>query len=305
MTRTIYAAPAVEPVTLAEVKTHLGLDSGTFADNTASLQSIAPGLKSIADNFTIHAGTSVEVLGYTAAVSLVAGTNGATGTVDVKIQDSDNGSTWTDWYSFTQVTTSNDEQTFTVNYTGVKRYVRAVAKVLLAQCSFGVNVTRYAAVSTEDSLLTTLITVARERVEYVTRRALITQTWDFFFDSWQEFVLPLPVLQSVTSITYTDVDGASTVWAGTEYTVDTTTYKGRVCLGYGKSYPSVSLHPVTPIAIRAVVGYGLAVPASIKAAMLLLVGHWYENREATTALDLKYVPMGVDALLAPYRVLEF
>jgi hypothetical protein len=44
------------------------------------------------------------------------------------------------------------------------------------------------------------------------------------------------------------------------------------------------------------------VPAAIKAAMKLAIGHWYENRESVvvgvTAMTL---PMAFDALIGPYR----
>ena len=92
-----YAAPAIEPVSLDELKLHLRLDSGSFADNVGETQSIAPGSHAIANDYTTHVGAAVEVIGYQAIVLLQCGTNGATGTVDVKVQDSDDNVTWTDW----------------------------------------------------------------------------------------------------------------------------------------------------------------------------------------------------------------
>ncbi|RTR01943.1 head-tail connector protein [Halomonas nitroreducens] len=47
---------------------------------------------------------------------------------------------------------------------------------------------------------------------------------------------------------------------------------------------------------------GLVLDDDLTTAMLLLVGHWYENRESvvlgTIASDL---PMAVDALIGPYK----
>ncbi|MDX1101772.1 phage gp6-like head-tail connector protein [Sinorhizobium medicae] len=52
-------------------------------------------------------------------------------------------------------------------------------------------------------------------------------------------------------------------------------------------------------------GQGVAtaapVPASIKHAALLLIGHFYNNREAVSAERLANVPLAVDMLLAPHR----
>jgi len=47
------------------------------------------------------------------------------------------------------------------------------------------------------------------------------------------------------------------------------------------------------------------VPATIKTAILLMVANWYENREASTPLDLKKVPSGIEMLLWQERVLDF
>lgn len=43
------------------------------------------------------------------------------------------------------------------------------------------------------------------------------------------------------------------------------------------------------------------VPPALKAAILLLVGHWYHNREAATDGAMSVLPMAVDALVSPYR----
>lgn len=59
---------------------------------------------------------------------------------------------------------------------------------------------------------------------------------------------------------------------------------------------------VTTVRYRA--GYAAdAVPAPIRHAILLMVGHLYENRMAVTAAThMGAMPLGVDALLSPYRV---
>lgn len=41
----------------------------------------------------------------------------------------------------------------------------------------------------------------------------------------------------------------------------------------------------------------------IKTAMLLMVGHWYGNREATVVgVSASKLPLSVDSLLKPYRI---
>ena len=55
--------------------------------------------------------------------------------------------------------------------------------------------------------------------------------------------------------------------------------------------------------VRFICGYGAAgaVPQAIKQAMLLLIGHYFNNREQTiTGVMATEIPQGADALLAPY-----
>lgn len=42
-------------------------------------------------------------------------------------------------------------------------------------------------------------------------------------------------------------------------------------------------------------------PSSVELAQLLLIGHFYENREATGSDDIAAHDIGVDRLIAPYR----
>lgn len=313
----LVTGPTIEPITSAELKLHLRLDSGSFADNIDETQSIAPGSKAIADNYTTHVGTKVEVLGYTALVIFQAGTNGATGTVDVKIQESEDDVTWTDWATgaFTQVTTANDNATYEKAYTGTKRYIRTVAKVLLAACEFGTSVIRLTATSVEDDLLTAIITAAREHVEDVTRRGLLTQTWDYFLDAWPSgdaIKLPFGNLASVTSVKWKATDGTeTTLTVTTDYLVETNGDQcGRIVLPYGKSWPSGSLYPSNPITVRFVCGWTTAalVPYKIKAGLKMVCTDLYENRESQLAHAAAISSQGftenktVDRLLASARL---
>lgn len=42
-------------------------------------------------------------------------------------------------------------------------------------------------------------------------------------------------------------------------------------------------------------------PEPITQAILLLVGHWYNQRESVSGMQMYEVPMGVEALVKPYR----
>lgn len=278
-------APTIEPVTLAEVKSYLRIDSGTMADTIASAQSIAPGDHVVAAAYSLE-GTGVDVQGYGALVMLDSGTNGTNGTVDVKIQESDDNVTYTDWTggAFTQVTTSNDNAIQEKQYTGTKRYIRAVATVAVATCDFGVSVVKKAAYSDEDTLLTSLITTARIEAERYLNRAIITQTWYFYFDDFpagDRMRLGKGSLQSVTSVKYTDTDATVNTFSTDYWEARTNAVPGEIVLKYGQSWPSTTLKTVDPIVVEAVVGYGAttaSVPENVRQAILIHINDLYEHR---------------------------
>lgn len=158
----------------------------------------------------------------------------------------------------------------------------------------------------DDTLITSLITAARTYAERVLRRALISQTWDLTLDEWPDgnaITIPLPPLQSVTSLKYTDDDGTVNTMSSSWYIVDTASTPGRLVLKDDYSWPSDDLREAMPIVVRFVAGYGAAgssVPGTILTAIKLLIGHWYENREAQGG-----VPEAVDLLLWPDRVIGY
>ena len=308
----LYTAPTIEPITLAELKMHLRVDSETLDGNLTLTQCFAYASHAIANNYTTHVGTGVDVLGKQAEVLVHHGTNGATGTVDTKIQESDDNVTWTDFTdgAFTQVTTANDNTDYKKQYTGSKRYIRTASKVLMAACEFGTSILVNAATTAEDDLLTAIITTAREHVEDVTRRALLTQTWDYFLDCFPAGdAIPLPFgnLQSITSFSYKEGAGTSTTLTlTTDYLVETNGEGiGRIVLPYGKTWPSPSTYyPSNPITVRFVCGWTTAalIPKRIITAVKMVCADLYEARGEPTLGLTVHENKTVDRLLWPMRL---
>lgn len=162
----------------------------------------------------------------------------------------------------------------------------------------------------ENALITNLIVAAREYVETVTRRQLVTATWVYTlpqFPAGRIIQLPKPPLSSVTSIQYVDASGDTQTFASGYYTVYTDTEPGYIELDQNENWPS-TYGDTEDVTITYVAGYGGAssVPEAINVAIKLLASHWYEFREPVIAGTIvANVPNTVDALLWQYKVIEF
>lgn len=167
------------------------------------------------------------------------------------------------------------------------------------------------AYTADDAYITALITLAREYVELVTNRKLITQTWKYYPEHWpcRDYIdIPFGKLQSVTSIAYYDTDGSATTLSASKYIVESATDPGRVVLAYGETWPSDALYPSNPIHIQFVCGYGLAgstVPTPIIQAIKIMVSDMYEQRESAIVGRSVLITKVIDNLLFPYRLWSF
>lgn len=157
----------------------------------------------------------------------------------------------------------------------------------------------------DDTLITSLIEAVREHADGAAGwlgRAIITQTWTLKLDAFSDQItIPLPPLQSVTSVKYIDTDGTEQTLASSVYQV-VSGEPARLVLAYGQSWPSTRTEP-DAVRIEFVAGYGVAVavPETIKAALLLHLGTLYRDRESTGNAQSE-LPMAYNALLMPLKV---
>jgi len=302
---TLKTPPATEPVTLSEIKDYLKVsDYGDTCSGITIEESILIATRSPS---TVN-GDSVDVLGYTAIVELSVGEVLATGTLNVKVQESNDNATWVDYYSFTQVTPANDNQTFKYEYAGDKQYIRVVAVSTLANATYSANIILNQGYSDEDTYLTSLITAAREYCEEYQNRAYITQTWELGLDEFpDEIEIPKGKLQTIDSIKYTDSDNVTTTLAATEYVVSTRGILGRVVPAYSKTFPSFVESPLDAVIVTFTCGYGddaSDVPEKVKQAIKLLISHWFTNRTPidNTRNEPKEISFTLSALLWQDRI---
>lgn len=133
-------------------------------------------------------------------------------------------------------------------------------------------------------------------------RCIVTQTWKQEFDDFAQILrLPMPAA-TISSITYLDDDGVTTTTVtNTNYALQHDALGSYVRFIDDYSAPS-GLYETKAWVVTFTAGYGVAaaVPAAIKAAVLLLTAHLFHNREAVGEA-LAELPMGVSALVAPYR----
>lgn len=156
-------------------------------------------------------------------------------------------------------------------------------------------------------------------------RCLVEQTWVLNLDrfpragersglghDWRELMLPLSPLIAVDSVVYTDPTGAQQTLDPTTYVVRTGN-RAAIALRSGQCWPQTSCDPRSvQITFRA--GYAAKgdnaepdpadVPRPIVAALKLMVGDLYENREAVVVAESRVTQIvnpTADRLLGPYR----
>jgi uncharacterized phiE125 gp8 family phage protein len=159
----------------------------------------------------------------------------------------------------------------------------------------------------EDALISSLIVTSRLHIEAALGLALLTQTWSYFIDAWprsREVVLPLKPVQAVSTVRVWAQEGTSQMLSADAYTLDGDGKPPRLVLSRSAAPPAPG-RSASGIEIAFSAGYGDTgsdVPAPIRQALLLLVGHWFENREPHRAnMSGTEIPHMVSALLAPYR----
>lgn len=179
----------------------------------------------------------------------------------------------------------------------------AAEPVLLAHAKLHLRVDHIA----DDDLITSLITAAREAAEHITGRALITQTWERVLDAFPSSdrieLGKLPVA-SITSITYVDAAGDSTVMDPADYALDYATAdavrRAKTVTAWPNTYDTANA-----VRVRFVAGYGedgTSVPRAIVSWMLLRISTLYKLREEIIAgVSVAELPGGyAERMLDPF-----
>ena len=159
----------------------------------------------------------------------------------------------------------------------------------------------------DDALIASLIAAARGHVEALSRRALLTQSWRFVLDAWPvdgRFAPRIGPLRSVIAARVFDAANHSSAIDAATFVVDAA---ANVIASPCWSLPLPG-RLAAGIELDLQLGYGANaadVPDALRQAIRMLVAHWYENRGlAALGATVAVLPAGVDALIAPYRMLS-
>lgn len=159
----------------------------------------------------------------------------------------------------------------------------------------------------EDNLLDGLIDAATAHFdgEGTLGRAMITQSWAEWVCQAPGWVrLSVGPFQSLTSVEYYDTDNALQTATLSDFETRLDGDFSWVKPKTDFTWPAAYLRE-DAIKITYVTGFGdsrTSIPASIRQAILMTAGHWYENRIAVTEGNFKELPMAVAALISNERV---
>jgi uncharacterized phiE125 gp8 family phage protein len=157
----------------------------------------------------------------------------------------------------------------------------------------------------EDGLISSLISAATSMLDGysgILGRCLVTQTWQVTADSFSRCIrLPFPATD--VAIEVRDSSGSTDVVSASDYSLLQDERGSYIRFNDDYSYPT-DLAEVAAVSIELEAGYGdpADVPAAIRQAILLLVAHWFANREAVNVGNItSALPFAVDALITPFR----
>ena len=170
----------------------------------------------------------------------------------------------------------------------------------------------------DDTLISLYRDAAIEHVENVTRRTLPLSQFDMSVPQFEPVIsLRSPPVRAVSNITYDNGTERVSI-PSTDYTVNTDyewvwikpktvwptgcDLQMHVIAGYGTIATALTGYAYTFPFVFGGLEDAFPIPSPLKLACLLLIAHWYANREETmTGASIGKIPAGVDAILFSYR----
>lgn len=197
-----------------------------------------------------------------------------------------------------------------------------VEPITLAEAAQHLRIDAYGSPATylDEELIEALIPASREYIEFLSGLALAPQVVEISgrcFSGMSRWIpdLGIPLMTApvngVTSVTYKDSDGADATMDPADYLLDNTCEVPVLYPAYGVTAWPTGREQAGAVRIRMQVGYDAVggsppeniIPYSLLAAMKLVLGALYENREEINVGNLvSRIPLGVQTLVERYRI---
>jgi len=154
----------------------------------------------------------------------------------------------------------------------------------------------------DDFLVENLISAARENAEQYTNLTISPCTYQMQTVVDKDYVsLQTFPVTSVASVTYVDGDGVTQTVAPSTYTINNYYRPSRLYF--------TGAIPPNEVTIQFTAGYtdrqninNFPTPSSVVAAILLMIGNLYENRETVSSIESFERPQSAIYLLTPHRI---
>jgi uncharacterized phiE125 gp8 family phage protein len=153
----------------------------------------------------------------------------------------------------------------------------------------------------EDSLLTIYVEAATNAAQAYTNIRFINTDIEEVFEDFHEMTYLRFPTQAIESIEYDASDDTVKTVDTDIYVLNTYTEPQVLLRQSGKMWPTDLAEKRMRIRVRYTAGFGeqtTHVPSDIRSAILLIVGHLYENREDSVSA----LPKASTRLLEPWRV---
>lgn len=179
-----------------------------------------------------------------------------------------------------------------------------------SQCQIDADITAH------DTDLNRFIKAAREASEAYCKRSWVEQRWrlsasDFDRSCSAEYAIELPMgpVIRINSITYLNNDGERTALEDADFILDESDEPAKLYPAYNTVWPYGRIQAGS-VAIEYTAGYPSqgspagadGVPELARQAMLMLVAHWFNNREAISAGSMAEIPYAFERALDPLRI---
>jgi uncharacterized phiE125 gp8 family phage protein len=185
---------------------------------------------------------------------------------------------------------------------GIKVITAPSALLTLAQLRLHLELDTTAGVHAADDLITAQLWAAHEYAEHYTGCSFGSQTLELALDEFPDGPIQLlrgPVT-GITSVKYYDADQVLQTMDSADYSLDDYSVPQWLAPAYDTDWPD-TLDTPNAVQVRYVAG-AATVPYAAVAAIKLIVGHLFANRESVGPDRLAAVPQGAHALLDTLKV---